>query len=153
MKTKIATIVTLAMISTPVLAQNKSFEHQVFANENIKTIELSQTEMKETQGELVPQIAGAILGGVSGGVGYMLGGGRDPYKFLGQVALNAGVGALNPLRASARSMALLAKATTPARVNIAAANIAREVRNKALITMTGNGGASYVGAKYSGKYF
>lgn len=54
MKTKIATVIAMAMLSAPVMAQQNlnSLDSQVFANQNIKAVELSQTEMKETQGEV-----------------------------------------------------------------------------------------------------
>lgn len=42
------------MVSTPVMVQD--FENQVFTNQNVKAIELSQTEMKETQGQVAPVV-------------------------------------------------------------------------------------------------
>ena len=64
MKTKIATVIAMAMLSAPVMAQQnlKSLDSQVFANQNIKAVELSQTEIKETQGELAPLIAWSLGG-------------------------------------------------------------------------------------------
>lgn len=38
-------------VASPVMAQN--IDNQVFANQNVKAIELSQTEMKETQGDVI----------------------------------------------------------------------------------------------------
>ncbi|WP_238524155.1 hypothetical protein [Neisseria meningitidis] len=64
--TKIATV--MAMMITPVMAQN--LDSQVFDSQNVKTIQLSQAEMKETQGEFVPIIAAAAFGGALGAWGY-----------------------------------------------------------------------------------
>lgn len=60
--TKIATV--MAMMITPVMAQN--LDSQVFYSQNVKAIQLSQAEMKETQGEFVPIIAAAAFGGALG---------------------------------------------------------------------------------------
>nr|WP_257392944.1 hypothetical protein [Neisseria meningitidis] len=60
--TKIATV--MAMMITPVMAQN--LDSQVFDSQNVKAIQLSQAEMKETQGEFVPIIAAAAFGGALG---------------------------------------------------------------------------------------
>lgn len=60
MKNKIAVLVTLAMVSAPVMAQD--FDKQVFANQNVKAVELSQTEMKKTQGEVAPIVALGYFG-------------------------------------------------------------------------------------------
>ncbi|ULJ65910.1 hypothetical protein [Wielerella bovis] len=80
-KNKFAALIAATFVATPVMAQD--FDKQVFANQNVKAIELSQTEMQETQGEWVAN----VVGGVSAGAGYLLGGGKDPYKFMGQVGL------------------------------------------------------------------
>ncbi|HGG9958681.1 TPA: hypothetical protein ACJKEL_000944 [Neisseria meningitidis] len=64
--TKIATV--MAMMITPVMAQN--LDSQVFDSQNVKAIQLSQAEMKETQGEFVPIIAAAAFGGALGTWGY-----------------------------------------------------------------------------------
>ncbi|MCG7656144.1 hypothetical protein [Wielerella bovis] len=44
----------------------QDFDKQVFANQNVKAIELSQTEMKETQGEVLPLIAWGLGGAAIG---------------------------------------------------------------------------------------
>ncbi|WP_240031527.1 hypothetical protein [Neisseria meningitidis] len=68
--TKIATVMAMmitpvmAMMITPVMAQN--LDSQVFDSQNVKAIQLSQAEMKETQGEFVPIIAAAAFGGALG---------------------------------------------------------------------------------------
>ncbi|WP_127292532.1 hypothetical protein [Neisseria meningitidis] len=62
--TKIATVTVMAMMITPVMAQN--LDSQVFDSQNVKAIQLSQAEMKETQGEFVPIIAAAAFGGALG---------------------------------------------------------------------------------------
>lgn len=64
--TKIATV--MAMMITPVMTQN--LDSQVFDSQNVKAIQLSQAEMKETQGEFVPIIAAAAFGGALGTWGY-----------------------------------------------------------------------------------
>ncbi|HGG8393689.1 hypothetical protein [Neisseria meningitidis] len=72
--TKIATVMAMmitpvmAMMITPVMAQN--LDSQVFDSQNVKAIQLSQAEMKETQGEFVPIIAAAAFGGALGAWGY-----------------------------------------------------------------------------------
>ena len=69
-----------------------SLDSQVFANQNIKAVELSQIEMKETQGEWGP--VGAVIGGVSGAGGYLLKQqiGGDKFSW-GGLAASAGAGA------------------------------------------------------------
>lgn len=49
MKNKFAALIAATFVATS--ASAGGFENQVFANENVKAMELSQTEMKETQGE------------------------------------------------------------------------------------------------------
>lgn len=151
MKNKFVALIAATFIATS--ASAGGFENQVFANKNVKAIELSQTEMQETQGEWAANAAGAVVGGVSAGAGYLLGGGKDPYKFMGQVGLGAAGGALNPLRAGAQATAALAKAATHASINRAAKHIATDVGKKALTTGVSAGGGSFVSTKFSGKYF
>lgn len=69
MKNKFAALIMATFVATPVMAQD--FNNQVFANQNVKAIELSQTEMKETQGELIPlAVAPFAFGGALGAWGY-----------------------------------------------------------------------------------
>lgn len=44
---------------------NSLLNSQVFENQNVKAIQLSQVEMKETQGEWGPVVA--VIGGLGGG--------------------------------------------------------------------------------------
>lgn len=60
MKNKFAALIAATFVATS--ASAGGFENQVFANENVKVMELSQTEMKETQGEWGP-FAGLIAAG------------------------------------------------------------------------------------------
>lgn len=64
LKTKLAVIIAAAMMANTAMAQN--FESQVFANENVKAIELSQTEMQETQGAILPLVLGGLVGANAG---------------------------------------------------------------------------------------
>lgn len=68
MKTKLSTVIAMAMMAAPAMAQN--LENHVFANQNVKAVELSQTEMQETQGEWGP--VGALAGGFASGAGYLI---------------------------------------------------------------------------------
>lgn len=68
MKNKFAALIAATFVATS--ASAGGFENQVFANDNVKAIELSQTEMKDTQGEWAP-VAFAIGRGVAGGAGGM----------------------------------------------------------------------------------
>ena len=110
MKTKIATVIAMAMLSAPVMAQQNlnSLDSQVFANQNIKAVELSQTEMKETQGEVAPLIlAAAAVGGAVGAWGYHISNYRHHGK-LGTAqgaAQAAGIGALSGAAATGLSAA------------------------------------------------
>lgn len=65
MKNKFAALIMATFVATPVMAQN--VDNQVFANQNVKAIELSQTEMQETQGEVAPIVALAMLAGANAG--------------------------------------------------------------------------------------
>lgn len=97
MKTKIATVIAMAMMTTPVMAQN--LDSQVFDNQDVKAIQLSQTEMKETQGEFVPMVAGASIGAGFSGITYAYGVWAGNYKwdtkkFVGNVVSGAVIGGL-----------------------------------------------------------
>ncbi|WP_338691838.1 hypothetical protein V6667_02945 [Neisseria leonii] len=90
MKNKFAALIIAAFVATPVMAQN--FENQVFANQNVKVVELSQAEMKETQGAWGG--VGAAIGGVSGAGGYLLNQQISGDKFSwGKLGAAAGFGA------------------------------------------------------------
>ncbi len=72
-----AAMMILTMIATPVMANsidNPAFENQVFhtqADTPMQLAELSQKEMKETEGEWIPNAVGGIMGGVGGHFSYM----------------------------------------------------------------------------------
>ncbi|MCG7656139.1 hypothetical protein [Wielerella bovis] len=81
MKNKFAALIMATFVAMPVMAQD--FNNQVFANQNVKAIELSQTEMKETQGEFIPlAILGgaAVSGAITHGVSYYQYGRPAPLK-------------------------------------------------------------------------
>ncbi|WP_338809521.1 hypothetical protein V6667_02960 [Neisseria leonii] len=98
MKNKFTALIIATFVATPVMAQN--FENQVFANQNVKAVELSQAEMQETQGAWVQVVyhgGGALIGGYAGGYGYLAAGGKDPKGFLAAVAGGAAGGAISPV--------------------------------------------------------
>lgn len=72
-----AAMMILTMIATPVMANsidNPAFENQVFhtqADTPMQLAELSQKEMKETEGEWIPNAVGGIMGGVGGHFSYI----------------------------------------------------------------------------------
>lgn len=97
MKNKFAALIAATFVATPVMAQN--IDNQVFANQNVKAIELSQTEMQETQGEVAPMVIGAGIGAGISGVTYAYGAWKGDYKwdnkkFAGNVASGAVIGGL-----------------------------------------------------------
>ncbi|MCG7656141.1 hypothetical protein [Wielerella bovis] len=100
MQNKIAALIMATFVATPVMAQN--VDNQVFANQNMKAIELSHTEMQETQGEWAPQAAGAFMGAAGGHFSYMAGafasGSYNPWGHAASVATGAGLGALSPIK-------------------------------------------------------
>ncbi|UOP04687.1 hypothetical protein [Conchiformibius kuhniae] len=101
MKAKIAALTVAALVSAPAFAQHNAtqiFEQQVFAaHAPVNAVELSQTEMKETEGELAPWAVGAIIGGGWEGIQYAYGAYKGDYKwdtgkFAGNVTKGAVVG-------------------------------------------------------------
>ncbi|WP_274584454.1 hypothetical protein V6667_02935 [Neisseria leonii] len=97
MKNKFAALIIATFVATPVMAQN--FENQVFANQNVKAVELSQAEMKETQGAVAPMVIGAAFGAGASGITYAYGAWQGDYKwdtkkFAGNVATGAVIGGL-----------------------------------------------------------
>lgn len=99
-----AAMMILTMIAAPAMANsmdNQAFENQVFhtqADVPMQLAELSQKEMKKTEGAVAPWVAGGIVGGIWGGSGYAWGAYRGHYKwdnakFAGNVATGAVIGA------------------------------------------------------------
>lgn len=76
MKKQITAAVMMLSMIAPSMANgldNQTFENQVFhtqADAPMQLAELSQKEMKETEGAWGP--VGAFIGGVGGGIGYMM---------------------------------------------------------------------------------
>ncbi|MRN37664.1 hypothetical protein CRG49_002845 [Neisseria sp. N95_16] len=123
MKKQISALMILSVMAAPVMAQeaNKQplklntddkvqtlltenpmkFEHQVFdvkQDKPMQLAELSQKEMKETEGALAPWVAGGAIGGIVGGAGYAWGAYKGNYKwdnakFAGNVGTGAVIGA------------------------------------------------------------
>lgn len=92
MKNKFAALIAATFVATS--ASAGGFENQVFANDNVKAMELSQTEMKETQGEFLPLV---ILGGAA--IGAWVEHGISKYKHgtwasPTQVVRGAAIGAI-----------------------------------------------------------
>ena len=50
--------------------ESKVFE--IAPNQSLNAIELSESQMKETEGEFWDRVAGAVIGGVGGAAGYYL---------------------------------------------------------------------------------
>lgn len=122
MKKQISVLMIFSVMAAPVMAQeaNKQplklntddkvqtlltenpmkFEHQVFdvkQDKPMQLAELSQKEMKETEGTWVANAIGGIAGMYGAGYGYLAGGGRDPYKFAGAAFLGGVGGAFSPV--------------------------------------------------------
>lgn len=79
-----------------------NFEEQVFRQNSspmpLQLRELSQQEMKETEGEFAPWVAGGFVGALGGGIGYAWGVYKGNYrwsnaKFAGNIATGAAIGA------------------------------------------------------------
>ncbi|WP_314366275.1 hypothetical protein [Neisseria cinerea] len=77
MKKQITAAVMMLSMIAPAMANgldNQAFEDQVFhtqADAPMQLAELSQKEMKETEGEWIPNAIGGIMGGVGGHFSYM----------------------------------------------------------------------------------
>lgn len=97
MKNKFAALIMATFVATPVMAQN--VDNQVFANQNVKAIELSQTEMQETQGEIAPMAIGAGIGAGLNAATYAYGAWKGHHQwntknFAKDVAAGAAIGAV-----------------------------------------------------------
>lgn len=102
-----AAMMILTMIATPVMANsmdNQAFEDQVFhtqADAPMQLAELSQKEMKETEGEWIPNAVGGIMGGVGGHFSYMAhavaSGSYNRNSHWAAIGTGALIGAANPI--------------------------------------------------------
>ena len=102
-----AAMMILTMIATPIMANsmdNQAFEDQVFhtqADTPMQLAELSQKEMKETEGEWIPNAVGGIMGGVGGHFSYMAGavagGSYNRNAHLAAIGTGALIGAASPI--------------------------------------------------------
>ena len=102
-----AAMMILTMIAAPTMANsmdNQAFENQVFhtqADTPMQLAELSQKEMKETEGEWIPNVVGGIMGGVGGHFSYMAGavanGSYNRNVHWAAIGTGAVIGAANPI--------------------------------------------------------
>ncbi|ASK26631.1 bacteriocin [Neisseria chenwenguii] len=68
---------------------------------------LDENEMNQVSGGWVANAVGGIAGAYGAGYGYLAGGGKDPNKFLGAVAIGGLSGAFSPVN-GIRSAAMTA---------------------------------------------
>lgn len=130
MKKQISVLMIFSVMAAPVMAQeaNKQplklntddkvqtlltenpmkFEHQVFdvkQDKPMQLAELSQKEMKETEGAWVANAIGGVMGGVGGHFSYMAGSiasrSYNRNAHLATIAGGAALGAANPIRGGA----------------------------------------------------
>lgn len=120
MKTKFAALIASVCVASSAMAGSlpgqADFESRVFANRDVKAVELSQAEMKETEGAWVANAIGGVMGGVGGYFGYMASsvasGTYNRNAHLAAIGTGAAIGAFNPINgarsfiAGARGMAL-----------------------------------------------
>ncbi len=102
-----AAMMILTMIATPVMANsidNPAFENQVFhtqADTPMQLAELSQKEMKETEGAWIANAVGGIMGGVGGHFSYMAsavaGGSYNRNAHWAAIGTGAVIGAASPI--------------------------------------------------------
>ncbi|MBG8685264.1 hypothetical protein E4K46_11685 [Neisseria meningitidis] len=102
-----AAMMILTMIAAPAMANsmdNQIFENQVFhtrADAPMQLAELSQKEMKETEGEWIPNAVGGIMGGVGGHFSYMASaiasGSYNRNEHWTAIGGGALIGAMNPI--------------------------------------------------------
>ena len=102
-----AAMMILTMIAAPAMANsmdNQAFENQVFhtqADTPMQLAELSQKEMKETEGEWIPNAVGGIMGGVGGHFSYMAGavasGSYNRNAHWATIGTGALIGAASPI--------------------------------------------------------
>lgn len=102
MKNQAIAAILMAAFAAPAFADN--FETQVFNNtpeQQVQVEELSQKEMKETEGEWVANAIGAIAGGIGGHLGYMagavMGGSYNFNEHMASIGVGALLGAANPV--------------------------------------------------------
>ncbi|ATD65087.1 bacteriocin [Neisseria weixii] len=70
---------------------------------------LNSNELNQVSGGWVANALGAAAGAYGAGYGYLAGGGKDPNKFLGAVALGGLTGAVSPvngIRSAAKTAAV-----------------------------------------------
>ena len=109
LKQKVVALCAAVVMSSAVLADDLSVqpvsnvfdESKVFHltdNQSLNAVELSETEMKETEGQIAPWIIGGGIGATAGGVRYAYGVWKGDYewdskRFAGNVASGAVIGA------------------------------------------------------------
>lgn len=102
-----AAMMILTMIAAPAMANsmdNQAFENQVFhmqADTPMQLAELSQKEMKETEGAWIANAVGGIMGGVGGHFSYMAsavaGGSYNRNAHWAAIGTGAVIGAASPI--------------------------------------------------------
>lgn len=122
MKKQISVLMIFSVMAAPVMAQeaNKQplklntddkvqtlltenpmkFEHQVFdvkQDKPMQLVELSQKEMKETEGAWVANAIGGVAGMYGGGYGYLASGGKSVGGFLAAAGGGAAAGVFSPV--------------------------------------------------------
>lgn len=107
MKKQITAAVMMLSMIAPAMANgldNQTFENQVFhtqADAPMQLAELSQKEMKETEGEWIPNAVGGIMGGVGGHFSYMASaiasGSYNREAHWATIGGGALIGAMNPI--------------------------------------------------------
>ena len=90
MKKLLISIFIATTIVAPVMASNyKILENStsnIYAWDDSRYEKLSTEEMKSTEGQFLPYIAGVVGGAYVCRTGYLAGGGKDPFAFVGSVA-------------------------------------------------------------------
>lgn len=77
------------------------FHHTNSEDQTMQLATLTDQEMRETEGAIIPVVLyglGALAGGYGGGYGYLAGGGGNPYGFAGAVTAGAATGLIGPVR-------------------------------------------------------
>ncbi|CWM74985.1 TPA: hypothetical protein WI034_000764 [Neisseria meningitidis] len=107
MKKQITAAVMMLSMIAPAMANgldNQAFEKYVFhtqADAPMQLAELSQKEMKETEGEWIPNAVGGIMGGVGGHFSYMASaiasGSYNREAHWTAIGGGALIGAMNPI--------------------------------------------------------
>lgn len=111
-KKLLAASVASSLISIPVFANEGLtpseihdatliFHHTNSEDQTMQLATLTDQEMRETEGAIIPVALyglGVLAGGYGGGYGYLAGGGGNPYGFTSAVITGAAGGLVGPVR-------------------------------------------------------